>query len=187
MNSKYANAVPLGYAALSIVLWMGMMMYANWYTPEAGMFGGVLAFTLGGLILGIAGIFSYLNGNAVDGILFLVSAAFLWGISMVSHHMPDSSAAMGNMAAAHSYAGWADLGWAIVVFFIWLVSLKSGIFKMLFLLGFWVTLLFFTVAGWSSSEVIRVIGAYVGLVTAILGMLYFVVETMKLGKGAPSA
>ncbi len=187
MNSKYGNAVPLGYAALSIVLWMGMMMYANWYSPEAGMFGGILAFTLGGIILGIAGIFSYLNGDAVDGILFLVSAAFLWAISMASHHMGVGSADMGMMSAAHSYAGWADLTWAVVVFFIWFASMKAGLLKMLFLLGFWVALVIFTIAGWTSSEIIRVIGGYVGLVTAVIGLIYFVAESTKLGKGSPAS
>ncbi len=184
MNSKYGNAVPLGYAALSIVLWMGMMMYANWYTPEAGMFGGILAFTLGAIILGIAGIFAYLSGNAVDGILFLVSAGFLWAIWMASSHMPSSSASMGNMAAARSYGGWANLTWAIVVFFVWLASMKAGFFKMLFLLGLWVALVLFTIAGWTSSEVIRVIGGYVGLATAAVGLIFFITETKKLGNGA---
>lgn len=182
MNSKYANAEPLGYAALSIVLWMAMMTFASWYAPLAFPLRGGLGFTLGGIILGIAGIFCYLNGNALDGVLFLVSAAFLWSFSILGRHAAQSTAAMDSMAVAHSYLGWEYLGWAIVVFFVWLALMKSGIFKMLFLLGLWINLAFFVVAGWTSSGVLTTIGAYVGLVTSILGLLYFATETMKLGK-----
>ena len=54
---------------------------------------------------------------------------------------------------------------------VWFGSFKSGLPRLLFLLGLWLTLLALAIGNWTNAHGIIVLGGYLGLITSILAAI----------------
>lgn len=186
---KIANVSALGYAAFALTLWLASMGPAGWFdqpgitlTPLLFAQPGnallpLLAAVLGGCILGIAGIGQALRGQPLDAVLFLAFAAY-WGVAALSQH------AMGfPYSATPGFLGWYYIVWAFLAFCIWLAACRDGVARMLFTLGLCVSLLAFALAHWTHVSGLTVLGGYLGLVTAVVGIYIAAAEIINEVRG----
>jgi len=163
MNKTFANSETLGYACFFIIGWLISMVYAGWFSLPILHKGVILIMILGGVILAIAGIFSYFDGNTLNTSLFLVFGAFLFSLSLTSIMYSGSSVDMFS-----GFSAWIFIVFAVFVLYLWIASFGGGIIQNLFLLGLWLTLLALAIANWTSSGFVRIVGGYIGLVTSLL-------------------
>ena len=164
MERKFADSVTLGYACLFISGWLISMINAHWFSLPMESSGAMLVMILGGVVLAIAGIFSYINADTLNTTLFLVLGALFFSFSLTSL-MPSNA----SLAALYSgFSGWIYILFAVFIFYLWLSSFGGDIARNLFLFGLWLTLLALAISSWSSSTGFDVVGGYLGLITSLL-------------------
>lgn len=175
---RSANLAALGYAAFAITLWLVSMGAAGWLGPPAAGIASLaaqpptgdllpmLAATLGGGVMAVVGMTQWWRGRALDATLFLAFAAFWWVAAL-------SSRAMGSQVPTikpSGLLGWYYIAWSLLAFCIWLGWWRRDIARMLFALGLCASLFAFALADWLGLDALTVLGGYLGLVTAILGI-----------------
>lgn len=163
--NKTANASTLGYAAFALTLWMVSMIHAGWFGSAQGSINLMLAVTLGGTAMAIAGILEYFRGRTADMLLFLGFGAFWWAWAL-NHH----AIAGGAAAPTASYEAWYYIVWAVLAFGIWFADFREGMAKTLFTLGLWLTLLALALGGWTGLGWFTTVGGYLGLISALIAM-----------------
>ncbi|MEJ2616877.1 MAG: hypothetical protein P8Z35_18125 [Ignavibacteriaceae bacterium] len=168
MENKFSAAVSLGYASLFISLWMWYMNYAGWVAVDS-VSDIVPIMMILGVVLAISGIFSFLNGDKLEPILFLIIAAYAFSYSLRFVMYPNLPANT-NPAVTD---GWAHILIAAVIFCLWLGSMGGKIYRQFFLLGLWLAELGAAISNWTAATIITVIAGYIGLITAVLAALYF--------------
>ena len=164
MDRKFADAATLGYACLFISGWLISMVNAGWYSTPIAHSGQMLVFILGGVVLAIAGIFSYLNGDSLNTSLFLVFGALLFSLGLTTLYAPSASQA----GVYSGFAGWMYILFAAFAFYLWLGSFGGGLARTVYLLGLWLTMLALAIANWASSAGLAGIAGYIGLATSLL-------------------
>ena len=164
MSNKLANASTLGYAGFAVTLWMVSMINAGWFNPSQQTLDIMLAAVLGGTVMGLAGMMEFSRGRTVDMLQFMAFAAFWWTWTLNAHAVANGAA-----ATTSGFMGWFFLLWAVVAFYLWIASFHAGTGRMLFDLGLWLTMLALAIAGWSNAEGFRILGGYLGLITALIG------------------
>ncbi|HEX5353242.1 MAG TPA: acetate uptake transporter [Rhodanobacteraceae bacterium] len=170
---KPANTSTLGYAVFALTLWMNSMIPAGWFAPAGATLALLLAVVLGGCVLALAGIGQYMRGDTLDTVLFLSFAGYWW-VAALAQHMPT------NMPGpTPGFVGWYYIVWAFLAFCIWLAACKNGVARMLFTLGLWLSLLAFALANWTHLAALMVLGGYLGLVTAVLGIYIAAAEVIN--------
>jgi succinate-acetate transporter protein len=137
------------------------MTHAAWYPRYFGH-GIALAYPLA-IVLGVMGILSFVESRALDSIIFFGGTGLLW-----SAHIIASSAITADPL---SYSGWYCFIWSLFFCYVWLGSFRSGIVRMLYLLGLWLTMLALAIGNWGNVHAIILIGGYLGLITAILAAI----------------
>ena len=168
MESKFPSSVSLGYAAIFISLWLFFMTVAGRFSMDTAKVTVPVLMILGGVVLAIAGAFSFFNENKVDSIIFFVIAALNYSYSIRFKMMQDI-----NTSSTYSSAdGWIMVLIAVVIFYLWIASLKSNVIKHLFLLGLWIALLAGAIANWFSIAVLLYLSGYLGLITSVLAGWY---------------
>lgn len=175
---KTANAAGLGYAAFALTLWMTSMIPAGWFDPSDAMLTHLLALVLGGCVMAIAGIAQGLRGSTLDATLFVGFAAFWW-VGTLSTHLASG----GPLPFSHGMLGWYYIVWALFAFCIWLAACRDGVARMLFALGLCLSLLSFALSEWMRLDALAVLGGYLGLVTAIVGIYIAAAEMINQGSG----
>lgn len=172
--NKSASAAALGYAAFALTLWMNSMIPAGWYAPSHSMLANLTAVVLGGVVMAVAGFLQALRGHAIDTALFLGFAAFWW-ITAWSARL-----VFGDVAPfPRSMLGWFDMLWAVFAFGIWLAACRDGVARMLFTLGLCLSLFAYALAGWLALDALTVLGAYLGLVTSVVGIYIATAEMVN--------
>lgn len=173
MNSKSRSAATttVGYMCLALSIWMLSMTHAAWY-PRYFSHGIALAYPLA-IVLGIMGILCFIENRALDSVIFFGGSGLLWSahINAVSTAAPDPP----------SYVGWYCFIWAVFFCYVWLGSFRSGICRILYLLGLWLTMLALAIGSWSNIHGIVVVGGYLGLITAILAAIASAAAIIGLG------
>ena len=164
MERKFADSVTLGYACLFITGWLISMINAHWFSLPMEASGAMLIMILGGVVLAIAGIFSYINGDTLNTTLFLVLGALFFSFSLTSL-MPANASLAGLYSG---FSGWIYVLFAVFIFYLWFSSFGGNMVRNLFLLGLWLTLLALAIASWSTSTGFDVVGGYLGLITSLL-------------------
>jgi succinate-acetate transporter protein len=164
MENKYSGAITLGYASLFVTLWLFFMPFKDWYCFESGNEALPILMVLGGVVLAIAGIFCLLNEAKVESVIFLVMAAAQFSYMMRLVMYPDMSANTNPSIVD----GWILFLVAVVIFYVWLASLKIGMIKQLFLLALWIALLGGAISNWLDVSFIHYITSYLGLIAALL-------------------
>ncbi len=165
MTFRTADASALGYTAFAVTLWMVSMLDAGWFDPAERTLDLMLAVTLGGSVMALAGLLQFFRGRALDMLLFLAFAAFWWTWALDAHAVNG-----GAIAPTRGFLGWYHVVWAVVAFSAWIAAFRAGAARMLFTLGLWLTLLALALSGWTRLDVLTTLGGYLGLITAIVGI-----------------
>jgi succinate-acetate transporter protein len=161
-----ANAAVLGYGAFALTLWLTSMVTAGWFDPPAGNLLVLLAAALGGCVLAIAGIMQWLRGHALDTLLFLAFAAYWW-----VHALEQQALSTGTAAPASSgFLGWYDAAWALLGLCVCVAACRNDSARMLFSLGLWLSLFATALAHWLHFDAVGMLGGYLGLVAAVVGL-----------------
>ncbi|MEJ2613418.1 MAG: GPR1/FUN34/YaaH family transporter [Ignavibacteriaceae bacterium] len=168
MKSKFPGAVTLGYAAIFISLWLFFMPVAGRFSLETAKVTVPILMVLGGVVLAIAGVFSFFNENKVDSIIFFIIAALNYSYSIRIKMMQDIT----TNSTYSSADGWIMVLIAVIIFYLWIASLKSNLIKHLFLLGLWIALLAGAIANWFSIAALLYLSGYLGLITSVLAGWY---------------
>lgn len=172
--NRTANVSALGYAAFALTLWMNSMFAAGWFAPYEAMLSLLLAVVLGGCVMALAGIGQYVRGHALDAVLFVAFAGYWWVAALEQHAL-----AANTFSPTTGFLGWYYMVWAFLAFCIWLAACRNGIARMLFTLGLWLSLLAFALGNWTHLEALTVLGGYLGLVTAIVGIYLAAAELIN--------
>jgi|GEM_PF-145985 len=183
---KTANVSALGYAAFALTLWLASMGPAGWFdqpgtTLTPLLFGQpgnillpLLTAILGGCVLSIAGIGQTVRGYTLDAVLFLTFAAYWWVAALSQHAL-----ALNPYSPTPGFLGWYYIVWAFLVLCLWLAACRDGVARMLFTLGLCVSLLALALAQWTHAGALTVLGGYLGLVTAIVGIYIAAAEIVN--------
>lgn len=172
---KTANFSALGYGAFAVTLWLASMTPADWFSPTVNAVAlPPLTIVLGGCVLAIAGILAGLRGSTLDTVLFLGFAAYWWVAGLAEYRVID-----GVVPASPGWLGWYYIVWAFLVFCIWIAACKNGVARMLFTLGLCLSLLAYALAGWTQIDALTVLGGYLGLVTAVVGIYIAAAEMIN--------
>jgi succinate-acetate transporter protein len=154
----------LGYAGFSVTLWMFSMINAAWFDATQETLVMLLAVTIGGTAMALAGLLSFFRGRTHNMCLFLAFAAFWWSWALEVHTVNN-----GGIAPSSAFVGWYFLVFAVVAFALWLSAFRTGTGRMTFDLLLWLTLLALAINGWSGAGWLRIVGGYLGLITAVVG------------------
>lgn len=172
--NRSTNIAALGYAAFAVTLWLASMAPADWFSPiENAALLQPLTIALGGCVLGVAGIIAGVRGSTLDTVLFLAFAAYWWVEGLAQQKLAEGS------APSAGWLGWYYVVWAFLVFCIWIAACKDGVARMLFTLGLWLSLLAYALAGWTHIDALTVLGGYLGLVTAVVGIYIAAAEMIN--------
>lgn len=183
---RTANASALGYAAFALTVWLAGMGPAGWfdqpgtrlmpllYAQPGSALLTLLVAVLGGCVLAIAGIGRYLHGHTLDATLFIAFAGYWW-IAALEQHVAQTT----YPGPSPGFLGWYCIVWAFLAFCIWLAALRGGVARMLFVLGLTLSLLAFALAQWMALDALTVLGGYLGLVTAIVGIYIAAAEMLN--------
>lgn len=172
--NKSANTSALGYAAFALTLWMNSMIPAGWFDASDAMLANLMAIVLGGCVMAAAGFLQALRGRAIDTMLFLGFAAFWWVTGLTTRLTID-----GSPPFSQDMLGWYHIVWAFLAFCIWLTACRNGVARMLFALGLCLSLFAFALADWLDLVALTVLGGYIGLVTAVVGIYIAAAETIN--------
>jgi succinate-acetate transporter protein len=173
-KSKAVATTTVGYMCLALTGWMISMPNASWFSKPYGH-GLAMMYPLA-IVLGLMGILSFFQGRGLDAIIFFGGAGLFWSDSIYL-----TAANAGNALDPQSYAGWYAFIWAVFFCYVWLGSFKSGITRMLFLLGLWLTLLALAIGNWGILHGIIVLGGYLGLITSILAAIISAFDVITRG------
>lgn len=169
---------PLGYGAFALVLWLTSMAPAGWFSPADGTRLMLLSMAiLGGCALGVAGVLQWSHGHVLDASLFLLFAGY-WSIAALLHSGPPSLD-----AASPGLLGWYDLMWTLLAFGVWLAAYHGNAARMLFTFGLWLSLLSYALAHWLGLGALTVLGGYLGLITAVVGLYTAIAELLNATHG----
>lgn len=179
MNEKYADPSPFAFGAFAFTWWMYCMIPAGWFPQSDLAVSVIFAFTLAGVGILLCAIMEFLRGDTFRTVMFLIFGTAWWSYAV---QMKWFSAKLSN-----GVNGFFWLGWAVLVFFLWLTvfSQKNALLQF-FLLGLWITFVLWAIAAWW-VPVLMLVGGYVGLITAILGFLLFITELRSSSGGMAKA
>ncbi len=175
-TNNFANAAALGYGAFALTLWLNSMTPAGWFDqPWNNSLLLLLTLVLGGGVLAIAGILQWRRGNALDTLLFLAFAAY-WAINaLYQRSLADGD----HVTTTAGFLGWYDMVWAFLVFCAWLAACRDGVARMLFTAGLCLSLFAAALSNWAHLEALTVLGGYLGLMTAVVGIYIAAAEVVN--------
>lgn len=162
-----ANISALGYGAFALTLWLASMEPAGWFARAGGNFLLVLlTAVLGGCLLALAGVLRSFRGGTLDTLLFLAFAGYWWIAALDQRAVATGAGA----PPSAGFAGWYYLCWALLAGGLWLAALHRGTARMLFALGLALSLLAYALADWLGIDAFTILGGYLGLITAVVGI-----------------
>jgi succinate-acetate transporter protein len=164
MENKNSGVITLGYASLFVSLWLFFLPFAGWSSFESTNEAVPIIMVLGGVVLAISGIFCLLNEAKIDSVIFMVLAAVQFSFAIRFVMFPNMSSNTGFSVID----GWILILIAVVLFYLWLASLKSGAIKQFFLLALWLAFLAGAIANWFAVSFFVYITAYLGLIASLV-------------------
>ncbi|HEX5960658.1 MAG TPA: acetate uptake transporter [Rhodanobacteraceae bacterium] len=174
--NRTANVSALGYGAFALTLWMNSMTPAGWFAqPWDNSLLLLLTVALGGCVLAIAGILRWFRGSTLDMLLFMTFAAYWWAAASYHGALADGA----YVPTSTGFLGWYYMVWAFLAFCMWVAACRDGVARMLFTLGLWLSLFAFALSEWAHLEALTVLGGYLGLVTAVVGIYICAAEVIN--------
>ncbi len=173
-TSKSVATTTIGYMCLALTGWMVSMPNASWFSKSYA-YGDAMLYPLA-VVLAVMGILSFLQGRALDAIVFFGGGGLFW-----SDYLHMAAATSVGTADPPTYVGWYAFIWAVFFCYVWLGAFKSGIIRFLFLLALWLTLLALAIGNWGAIHGFVVLGGYLGLITSILAAIASAFDVISFG------
>jgi uncharacterized protein len=175
MQGKLANPAPLGLAGFAFTTWMLSMINAGWYSGKGMGIVLALALAYGGTAQLVAGVWEFPRGNTFGAVAFFSYGAFWWSFALfITFFAKDVPAA---------FVAWYLLVWGIFTFYMWIGSLRIGTALQLVFLALWLTFLALAIGEFAGSAGFKVLGGYLGLITAILAFYLSAAEVINDASG----
>ncbi len=172
-TSRATITTTVGFLCLGLMLWILNITFVGWFDKIYPS--GIATLSLS-LVLLIIAILTFVDQRTLDAVIFFGGAGLLGSL----HAGLTASGAASGSTPPH-YTGWLAFVWAVYFFYLWFAALKADPIRMLFLLGLWLWLLGGALTNWGLGNAIGLIGAYIGLATAILALI--VSASAILGRG----
>jgi succinate-acetate transporter protein len=167
MQEKSPGAVSLGYAVLFIVFFLMFMPFAGWISFDS--YSAVVpVMMILSITLAIAGIFTFFTEAKIESVLFLVLASIFFAFALRFVMYPELEA----NTSASGVDGWQLILTAIIVFYLWLSSMKGNNIRQILLLLLWLALLAGALANWIGMGALSYIAGYLGLLSGLLAGWY---------------
>ncbi len=172
---KFANPAPLGLAGFALTTWMLSMVNVGWYAGASVPMVLALAFAFGGTAQFCAGLLEFPRGNTFGFVAFCGYGAFWWSYALfVKFFATDVPA---------TFVGWYLFMWGIFTFYLWIATLRLNRAVQLIFLSAWLTFGVLAVGDWTGIAEIRVVGGYLGMLTAALAFYLSAAEVINETRG----
>jgi succinate-acetate transporter protein len=165
-ESKFPGAITVGYMALFVSLFFTAIIFGGWY--EVVIQDWVTIVLVHCLLLVVIGLFALPNADKLDSTLFIFLGTFWTGFMLRFLWFPN----LASNTNTFILDGWICLLVTIVLFILWLASLKGNLFRKLFFLGLWLAFLAGSIANFFNVAFLMQVLAYLFLITAILAGIY---------------
>jgi succinate-acetate transporter protein len=175
--SSIADPAPLGLAAFALTTVLLSAKNAGWMTHATGSAWLGFAFAYGGLAQFAAGMWEFRRGNTFGATAFGTYGTFWIGLALwvelvanpaVAAIAKAPSTAAATVASLNHDLGWITLAFAIVTFYLMVLTTQVNLVIFLVFLGLDVTLIILAIGNFDSSAGAVKVGGYLGLVTALL-------------------
>jgi succinate-acetate transporter protein len=183
---KLANPAPLGLSGFALTTWMLSMVNAGWFAGTSVPMVLASAFAFGGTAQFAAGLMEMPRGNTFGFVAFCGYGAFWWTFALFVQFFATTVPA--------GFVGWWLVMWGVFTFYMWIASLALNRAVQSVFLALWITFFLLGVADLFGIPVLKVLGGYMGLLTAVLAFYLAAAEVINethghavLPIGAPSA
>ena len=167
----YANPAPLGLTGFALTTWLLSMVNAGWYAPPAIPMVLAMAFAFGGTAQFVAGVCELPRGNTFGFTAFCAYGAFWWSFALFVEFF--------HAAVPAGFVGWYLALWGVFTLFMWLATFTANrvVGTVFFLL--WITFFLLALGEWTGSALIRNVGGYTGLLTAVAALYLAAAEVLS--------
>ncbi len=180
--SGIADPAPLGLAAFALTTLLLSAKNAGWMTHATGSAWLGFAFAYGGLAQLLAGMWEFRRGNVFGSTAFGTFGAFWIGLALwvelvanpaVAAIAKAPSTAAATVASLNHDLGWITLAFAIVAFYLLVLTSQVNLVIFLIFLGLDVTLIILAIGNFDAGSALLPtgtikVGGYLGLVTALV-------------------
>ncbi len=174
--SRATIVATVGFMCLGLMFWIINITLTGWFDK---IYPAGIATLILSMVLLIIAILAFVEQRTLDAVIFFGGAGLLGSL----HAGLTATGTAAGSTPMH-YEGWVAFVWAVYFFYVWLAALKADLVRMLFLLGAWLWLLGGALTNWGLGHLIGLIGAYIGLATAILAVI--VSASAIIGHGSAS-
>jgi len=186
--SAVANPAPLGLAGFALTTFVLSVVNANWFASGVAGIVVALALAYGGLAQLLAGMWEFKAGNTFGATAFTSFGAF-W-LSYVAILIPGTGVAASLVATnqLHQALGIYLIAWGIFTTIMFLGTLRINmglivLFALLALTFYALGLNELTAAG-DPNGAFKIIGGYLGIITAIVAWYNALAGLLNSGKSA---
>ena len=180
--SRIADPAPLGLAAFALTTVLLSAKNAGWMTHATGSAWLGYAFAYGGLGQFAAGMWEFTRGNTFGATAFSTYGGFWIGLGLwvelvanpaVAGIAKAPTTANAVVASLNHDLGWITLVFAIVTFYLLVLSTQINLAVFLVFLGLDITFIVLAIGNFDAGSALLStgtvkIGGYLGLVTALL-------------------
>lgn len=182
MSEHIANPKALGFGAFAVLSWMFSMPWAAGGKGQVPALVGVMVFAAVASL--IAALICFVRGETWHALFFMVSSAIFYGF----HASISLEIGSGAISPSAPFTGWHWLTLAALYFLLWIGAMRGrvGVPAILVALGAWVGLVILAVGDWGVTF-LGVVGAYIGLATAVLAFWAAATEIPRVLPAASTA
>jgi uncharacterized protein len=180
--SRIADPAPLGLAAFALTTVLLSAKNAGWMTHATGSAWLGFAFAYGGLGQFAAGMWEFTRGNTFGATAFSTYGGFWIGLGLwvelvanpaVAGIAKAPTTADAVVASLNHDLGWITLVFAIVTFYLLILSTQINLAVFLVFLGLDITFIILAIGNFDAGSALLStgtvkIGGYLGLITALL-------------------
>jgi succinate-acetate transporter protein len=171
MDMKLANPAPLGLSGFALTTWLLSMVNAGWYQGANVPMVLACAFAFGGTAQFFAGLLEMPRGNTFGLVAFCGYGAFWWTFALFVKFFASG-------VDAH-FVGWYLLLWGLFTTYLFIGTLKKNKVLMLLFLALAITFYLLAFSEFSGTGGLKVLGGYIGLVTAALAFYLAAAEIIN--------
>jgi uncharacterized protein len=168
---KLANPGPLGLSGFALTTWMLSMVNAGWYSGPNVPLVLASAFAFGGTAQFAAGLMEMPRGNTFGFVAFCSFGAFWWTFGLFALFL--------EKGVTPGFVGWWLFMWGFFTFYMWIASLAGTRAVQAIFLTLWVTFAVLAIAEWTGAAGIKVVGGYLGLITALCAFYLAAAEVIN--------
>jgi succinate-acetate transporter protein len=168
---KLANPAPLGLTGFALTTWMLSMVNAGWFAGTSVPLVLASALAFGGTAQFAAGLMEMPRGNTFGLVAFCAYGAFWWSFALFVLFFATSVPA--------GFVGWWLVMWGVFTFYMWVGSLALNRALQFVFLALWITFFLLGAADLTGILSLKLVGGYMGLVTAALAFYLAAAEVIN--------